>query len=290
MPGGRIEPSAPPNRDIILADGKPNIGSDKINFMLFLKATEEHIKEKRPDFFALLTKGYATEKKVIVSSAEHAIHMASEIPTTNTWRKPAKIWPRTQTQLPDELRERYHIMPERLDVIDQDAFNLIASFFTSKRTRDNLAKVSGNNGRRLVLALEQMRLDYVRDPDVNARITGFVTWLTTSGIPSPTVDSFDDWTEDLQLWNTSAAASSVLPDSLLSERIASCTRLLNRGPQHGPPQPSLGDMHTSHALTRDEGLEPTRRREHTQSAHTHWVHHIWHVHTGCTIYGIRRTR
>ena len=54
MPAGRIEPSAPPHRDIVMVDGKPSIGSDKINFMLFLKATEEYIKAHAGDYAGAL--------------------------------------------------------------------------------------------------------------------------------------------------------------------------------------------------------------------------------------------
>ena len=183
----RYDASAPPTRASVTdPDGNPTVGSNKFQFMIFLDVAEQHIKTTNKEFWELATTGYVTTHKyTVVYSTEQAVALSTTPDRTlYTFANPAPTPARSATPLPDDLKSQFSVQPDLLVKYDRSGFDTFDKWFTNKAMRNAFHKATGGLGKRLLTSLQEKKIEYNSDPEVNGILVKYVQWFFTKGIPA----------------------------------------------------------------------------------------------------------
>ena len=84
-----------------------------------------------------------------------------------TFASPAPTPARTATPLPDDLKSQYSVQPDLLVKYDRSGYNTFDGWFTNKAMRNAFHNSTGGLGKRLLTALQEKKIEYNSDPEVN---------------------------------------------------------------------------------------------------------------------------
>ena len=119
MPPSSSRPSSLVPTDITVKDeeGNPFHNDDDLTLPLFLDALERWLSDKHADLHSYVERGYIIYRSsILVWSSEHAVALAAAADDTpaHSFKDPAQFRAKTNTAMPDALKDRYRVGREEL--------------------------------------------------------------------------------------------------------------------------------------------------------------------------------
>ena len=204
------------------AEGNPHWNGDLTLLSRWFDLAERKLPSVSSSHVTLIKRGYLNHRnRTIVSSAEQAAVVAANRPAC-TFSAPAKLYPRTATELSDTLKDAgFTLGYESLAEAHQAVVDVYLSWM-DRGTADEWRITADGNAHTLLTKLVEQR-DRSR-PRVNQAVKAELQLHLERGISEPSLSALNAFIEGMESWNRAITAATRESDSALALLLGSAFR------------------------------------------------------------------